>query len=102
MRLKFPKNSFLVVGEREKGNSEFTSFVVVSVVEFLKIHVCVTLVLDLTLSANELNFGRFTFSVACLSSLFRFFFEDNIRGVLYSMLERNDAQAVITSKWHEM
>jgi len=33
MRLKFPENSFLVVGEREKKNSEFTSFVVVSVVE---------------------------------------------------------------------
>ena len=59
-------NSFLGVGEREKGNiwvnSRFTSFAVVCDVEFSKIlDVCEMLGLALSLSVVELNFERFFF-----------------------------------------
>ena len=76
MRLKLPANSFLVVGERERGNvcvnSKCTSFTGVCSVELLKmLDACETLVLALPLSLHESNFERsfFSSSVICLSAL---------------------------------
>ena len=76
MRLKLPANSFLVVGERERGNvcvdSKCTSFADVCNVELPKmLDACETLVLALSLSVHESNFERsfFSSSVTCLSAL---------------------------------
>ena len=76
MRLKLPANSFLVVGERERGNvcvdSKCTSFADVCSVELPKmLDASETLVLALSLSVNESNFERsfFSSSVTCLSAL---------------------------------
>ena len=76
MRLKLPANSFLVVGERERGNicvdSKYTSFADVCNVELPKmLDACETLVLALSLSVNESYFERsfFSSSVTCLSAL---------------------------------
>ena len=66
MRLKLLANSFLVVGERERGNvcvnSKCTSFVGVYNVELPKmLDVCETLVLALSLSVHEVEFREIFF-----------------------------------------
>ena len=67
MRLKLLANSFLVVGERERGNvcvnSKCTSFAGACKVEVPKMFdACETLMLALSLSVHESNFERSFFS----------------------------------------
>jgi len=75
MHLKLPVNSFLIVGERERGNvcanSEFTSFIGTCRYRVLKIWRLRNASLALSLSIDGTNFERsfFSLAIACSSSL---------------------------------